>query len=78
MLLLRGLLVSFTIYKTYNELEAAEHNQRLRNLSTSGSYIILREQQSYLNIQHDNLAADRLKEIQGSKFLINFTASLCL
>lgn len=61
MLLLRGLLVSFTIYKTYNE--AAEHNQR---------------QQSYLNIQHDNLAADRLKEIQGSKFLINFTASLCL
>lgn len=73
MLLLRGLLVSFTIYKTYNE--AAEHNQRLSNLSTSGSYIILREQQSYLNIQHDNLAADRLKEIQGSKFLINFTAS---
>lgn len=76
MLLLRSLLVSFTIYKTYNE--AAEHSQRLSNLSTSGSYIILREQQSYLNIQHDNLAADRLKEIQGSKFLINFTASLCL
>lgn len=46
------------LQKTYNE--AAEHNQRLSNLSTSGNYIILREQQSYLNIQHDNLAADRL------------------